>query len=119
MLFFARKAKDTSLRLPDIEFDIDSVDLKAIPSKIRPQAKELVRSAITLADLKGRDLNEVASRAATALAGKDRKAIQKAKEIIDNNISRERGIVTKGAEDYGPIQVLKKDGEVTSIGISA
>ena len=53
------------------------------------------------------------------MAGKDRKAIQEAKGIIDNNISRERGTVTKGAEDYGPIQVLKKDGEVTSIGISA
>ena len=45
-----REAGDTSLRLPDIEFDMDSVDFKAIPSKIRPQAKEFVRSAVTLAD---------------------------------------------------------------------
>ena len=117
-LAVAREAKDTSLRLPDIEFDMDSVDLSGLPTKLRPQAKEFIRSSVTLADLKGKDLGETAKRAAAALAGKDRKAIQEAKGFVDNNISRERGIATRGAEDYGPIQVLKKDGEVTSIGIS-
>ena len=113
-----REGKDTSLRLPDIDFDVDSVDLNALPTNVRSQAKELIRSSVTLADLRGKNLDETAKRAAAALAGKDRKAIQEAKDVIDNNISVERGVVLKGAEDYGPIQVVKKDGEVTSIGIS-
>ena len=112
------KSKDTSLRLPDIKYDIDAVDLNAFPTQVRPQIKETLRSAITHGSYLDRDLDKVTAKVLAKLKGLDRNKIQEVKGAIDKQLIKSRGKTFREAQDFGPVQVLLKNDKVVSAGIS-
>ena len=112
------KSKDTSLRLPDIKYDIDAVDLNAFPTQVRPQVKETLRSAITHGSYLDRDLDKVTAKVLAKLKGLDRNKIQEVKGAIDKQLIKSRGKTFREAQDFGPVQVLLKNDKVVSAGIS-
>ena len=112
------KSKDTSLRLPDIKYDIDSINLDSFPTQVRPQVKETLRSAITHGAYLDRDLDKVTARVISKLKGLDRDKIQEVKGAIDKQLIKSRGKTFREAQDFGPVQVLMKNDKIVSAGIS-